>query len=584
MKYPMMSEIPSQRQMVEAFGGYNHNLRISDNEFYDMKNLSSSKYPVLSVRPARGVFTTPATKVQGLISKDTLCYVDGAEFVMGEYRIDMGLSTDEADCPKSLISMGAYVIIMPDKKWINTQDISKYGDIEAEFVSADGTSVSFELCRVDGTVYDQTVVSANEPSSPKNLDMWIDTSSTPHTLKQYSESSATWVSIATTYIRISAPGIGKHFEVYDGVSISGVTVESLADLNNTMVIYDKGDDYIVVIGILDSVVSQTASITVARKMPEMDFVIESGNRLYGCRYGAASNGAVVNEIYASKLGDFKNWNCFMGISTDSYAASLGSDGQFTGAITHLGYPLFFKENYLHKIYGTMPSNFQIQTTACRGVQKGSHNSLAIVNEVLYYKSRSAVCAYDGSLPGEISSALGEEVYSDAVAGWLANKYYISMKGADGKYNLFAYDTSKGMWHKEDETQVSAFCNCRGELYYIDTKSGDIKTITGSGARESTPTEFMLETGILGTSMPDKKYISKVNLRMSMDLGASATVAIQYDSSGVWKHLFMLRAASLKSFTIPIRPVRCDHFKLRIEGKGNITIFSMTKTIEEGSDV
>ena len=66
-----------------------------------------------------------------------------------------------------------------------------------------------------------------------------------------------------------------------------------------------------------------------RSVPEMDFVIESGNRLWGCKYGVV-DGKAVNEIYASKLGDFKNWNCYAGRSTDSYVATRGSDGPFTG--------------------------------------------------------------------------------------------------------------------------------------------------------------------------------------------------------------------------------------------------------------
>lgn len=35
----------------------------------------------------------------------------------------------------------------------------------------------------------------------------------------------------------------------------------------------------------------------------------------------------------------ENWNCFEGIATDSYAASVGSDGDFTGCIGHMGYRL-----------------------------------------------------------------------------------------------------------------------------------------------------------------------------------------------------------------------------------------------------
>jgi hypothetical protein len=524
-----------------------------------------------------------------MVAKDSLCYVDGQYFCMDEYRIDMNL---DPETEKTLVSMGAYVIILPDKMYINTKDLTNFGKIEASYTSPEENAVSFEMSTIDGTLYKNkdkdgnetpVVHSDTEPSDPADLEYWIDTSSKPHTLKQYSKSSGIWVSIATTYIKISAPGIGKAFEQYDGVTISGVEVEALSDLNNTMVIWDKGDDYITVIGLIDEFTSQGNPITVERKMPIMDFVTESENRLWGCHYGVAANGEVVNEIYSCKLGDFKNWNCFMGLSTDSYAASCGTDGQFTAAVTHLGYPLFFKETCVHKVYGNFPSNFQIQTTNCRGVAKGSEKSLATVNEVLYYKSRSGVCAYDGSLPSETSYALGDTYYTDAVGGYLGNKYYISMKDESGQYSMFAFDTQKGMWHKEDDTKAVQFCNCRGELYYIDDKGG-IKTINGSGSKDNSPVSWMAETGIIGCSSPDKKYVSRLTIRMALDIGSTVDFYIEYDSMEGWEHAGTLSGTSLKTFNVPIRPHRCDHFRLRIEGEGEARIFSITKTIEEGSDV
>ena len=501
---------------------------------------------------------------------------------MNEYRIDMGLN----DEPKQLISMGAYVIIMPDKKYINTLDMTDFGDIEATFTTT--TDVTFSLCTINGETYEGATVSASEPEEPKNLDLWIDTSSTPHTLKQYSATSKTWVTIATTYIRIYSTGIGAAFEKYDGVTISGIAAKELQDLNSTMVVWDKDEEegnYIVVTGILDAVTAQEVSqgaVTVTRKMPNLDFIIESENRLWGCKYGVAVNGEVVNEIYACKLGDFKNWNCFMGLSTDSYVASCGTDGQFTGAITHLGYPLFFKENCVHKVYGNYPANFQIQTTACRGVQKDCEKSLAIVNETLFYKARNAVCAYDGSLPTEVSYALGNEAYSLAVGGAHGNKYYISMKDIHGEYQMFVFDTAKSMWHKEDELQVDCFCSCRGELYAIS--KGKIITILGSGTKETEPVEWMAETGEIGISSPDMKYISRLTIRMSLDIGAVVNIFAQYDLDDEWVHLCELTGTSLRSFSIPIRPRRCDHMKLRFEGEGMCKVFSITKTIEQGSEL
>lgn len=579
MRYTTLHEIKTSKNNIDVFGGYNHNLRIGENEFFDMKNLTSTHYPVLSPRFKRGIYKTLQNPL-GMIEKDSLCYVDGDKFYVNEYPLkDITL---DPDTEKQLISMGAYVIILPDKKYVNTKNITDCGNIEAEFITS--TEVSFELCKIDGSLYGDATVSATEPSEPQNMALWLDTSSVPHSLKQYSATSGMWNAIASTYIKISATGIGKPFNKYDGVTISGVESEDLQDLNNSMVIWDKGDDYIVVIGLINVTTTQENPITLTRKMPEMDFVIESENRLWGCRYGVALNGEVVNEIYCSKLGDFKNWNCFMGLSTDSYAATVGTDGQFTGAVTHMGYPLFFKENHMHKVYGNFPSNYQIQTTACRGVQKGSGKSLAIVNEVLFYKSRSGICAYDGSLPVEVSANLGDVPYSDAVAGTLGNKYYVSMKDASGKYHLFVYDTAKGMWHKEDNTQVKQFCRCREELYFIDHADKKIKTILGSGRLESSLVDWMAETGVLSTDMPDKKYISRLNVRMSLEIDTMVRFYIQYDSCGDWEQLFAMQGTSLRTFTVPIKPKRCDHMRIRIVGRGEAKIYSITKTIEQGSDI
>ena len=578
MRYPTLYTKESDRQMVDTFKGYNHNLRIGSGEFFDMKNMTSDYYPVLSPRKARGVYTDPVNP-KGLIAKDNLCYVDGTNFVMNEYRVDMRLN----DEPKQLISMGAYVIIMPDKKYINTLDLTDWGSIEATFSTT--TDVSFTLCNISGDTYGEAAVSETAPVNPENMDLWIDTSSTPHTLKQYSATSSIWVSIATTYIKITATGIGKAFNQYDGVTISGVLAEELQDLNASIVIWAKDDDYIVVPGIADHVFTQAAiagAVTVERKMPLMDFVTECNNRLWGCRYGIEDNGQVVNEIYASKLGDFKNWNCFMGISTDSWVGSLGTDGQFTGAITHMGFPVFFKENCLHKVYISSAGAHQIQDTACRGVEKGSHRSLAIVNETLFYKARSGVCAYDGALPTEVSYVLGNEVYQDAVGGANGNKYYISMKNLQGEYLLFVYDTAKNMWHKEDELQVDAFCSCRGEMYAVS--KGKIITLLGSGTQDTNPVEWMAETGEIGISSPDMKYISRLNVRMAMDIGAEVSFYAQYDFSEEWEPLFSMRGTNLRSFSIPIRPKRCDNMKLRMEGVGMVKIYSITKTIEQGSDI
>lgn len=586
MKYPQLQPTVTSRSIVDTFLGYNHNARISDGEFYDMRNLVSDVSPVLSPRKARGLFLQSGN-VQGMISKDSLCYIDGSYFVMNAYRVDMGLSTADDDCPKQLISMGAYVIILPDKKYINTANLTDWGNIDAEVTTT--AAVTFTPSMQDGTAFSPNYIQPTEPEGPENMALWMDTSATPHSLKQWSESAGMWSSIATTYVRIQCPGIGKAFSQYDGIHITipdGLTANTAAqlkELNGSAIVYAKDDDFIAVVGILDEETTIEEHITVSRKMPVMDFVIENDNRLWGCRYGQNNNGDVVNELYACKLGDFKNWNCYMGISTDSYAVSLGSDGQFTGAITHAGYPIFFKENCMHKVYGQIPANFQVQTTACRGVQKGCSRSLAIVNEILYYKSQHAICAYDGSLPAEISYSLGDVQYCNAVAGAHGNKYYVSMQNAtSGEWDFLVYDTAKGMWHKEDNLQAAQLCSCRDELY-CSLPDGKIITILGSGEAYEENVAWMAQTGIINASLPERKYLQRISIRMILEPGSQVSILVQYDSCGDWENLGNMVGSNLRSFTFPVRPRRCDHLRLRIEGVGKAMIFAITKTISGGSD-
>ena len=82
--YPILTESAENRQTIDVFGGYNHNLRINENEFYDMENLTSDVYPVLSPRKARGLYWDGAD-VQGMTAKDSLCFTAGGKFYVNGY-------------------------------------------------------------------------------------------------------------------------------------------------------------------------------------------------------------------------------------------------------------------------------------------------------------------------------------------------------------------------------------------------------------------------------------------------------------------------------------------------------------------
>lgn len=571
----------TDREVTDTFAGYNHNLKIGDGEFYETKNLTSAYYPLLAERKKRGLVRR-LTAPGGLLAKDKLAYVDnGTLYYDGEATSLTGLSAGE----KQLVSMGAYICVFPDKKYCNTADEDDHGSMEAYYTST-GT-VKNTMCRADGSEYAKPAVSAAAPESPENAALWIDTSQEKHALKQYSSATQEWVSIPTVYTRIQfisngeIPGL---FSVYDGVTISGAGVD---DVNGTKVIYAIGGggtelDYVVVVGLLEQAYEQTeGSVSLKRSVPDMDYVCESQNRLWGCYYGNDGE-KNLNGIYCCALGDFKNWRQYMGLSTDSWTASVGSDGPWTGAVNYLGYPTFFKEDRIHRVSISSVGAHQISETVCRGVQNGSSRSLVVVNETLLYKSRSDVCAYQGGFPVSISGALGEELYTDAAAGAVRDRYYISMKDGMGQSQLFVYDMGRGLWMHEDGFKADAFARVDNELYALSDKL--LYAMLGSSGEEEAFVSWEAETGILYYQYPDKKYVSRFNVRVQMEEGAEMDIYIQYDSSGVWERKGRIKLKGTNTVTVPIRPRRCDHMRIKLVGKGGFRLFSVAKIITFGSDV
>ena len=326
-------------------------------------------------------------------------------------------------------------------------------------------------------------------------------------------------------------------------------------------------------------------VSFKRTVPNMDFVIECGNRLWGCYYGQGEDGTILNEIYASKLGDFKNWRTYQGLSTDSYAASRGSDGPWTGAIAMNNYPLFFKRNCLEKIYISASGAHQIATTKMPGVQPGSWRSMQIVDGALLYLSDNGVMVYDGSLPDRISEDLGDIKYKNGVGGKLADSYYLSVTAQDGSCDLFHLDTGKGMWHREDGLRLVQTAD-RGDVLYWLTEDGQLMTSGTMAERDEGMEEedFVWEivSGAIGYQRAEQEYLLRLIPRIKLEPGGSVRVHVMYDDNGTWQRVGCIEGNSTHSVTIPVKTRRCDHFRIKLSGIGGATLYSITREIEKGS--
>lgn len=571
MKLPVMNVIKQKTEGVTSFTGLDHRPKPRTTAFYDMRNMSGDQLPVMSTRKKRAYLRT-LLKPNGMIAHDSLCWVDGTDFYYGGEIVGK-----VKDSEKQMVRMGAQVLVFPDNKCYNTQT-NEWSDLGARIRTEE--EVVCYLCRADGGRYTYTA-SSTAPAEPASGMYWLDKSEVPHVLRSYSTAQGMWISIPTVYTRIEATGIGKPFEQLDGVTISGMTNEAL---NGSFYIVSKGDDWIVVVALIDEQHEQTERVTVERVIPQMDFVCELDNRIWGC-----SNAK--HEIYACTLGDPTNWNQFIGQATDSYAVTVGTSGDFTGCAPHMGGVWFFKEDCMHHILGYKPANFQLDTTTSRGVQKGSERSLVSVNETLLYKGRRDVCRMGNALPSPISDALGDAKYRDAVAGADGKRYYLCMRDEEGCPHVMVYDTESGAWIAEDELDVRWFAAVGGELYML-CANGQLWSVSGGGVSEygaedahaEEMIEWMLDTGDLGVDDPYNRYISGIQMYCGCELGTQVMLDVRYDAEKAWKEVFHSNPATTRSMTIPYVPHRCRTIRLRLRGQGAFRLYQIVRRIEQGSDV
>lgn len=391
--------------------------------------------------------------------------------------------------------------------------------------------------------------------------------------------------------KISYGGMGEKFDEGDVITISGC---NNSGYNTSFVIRGAGNGYILVDKTLGTAFSQasgititrtkvkqsatvkrvgfaqTSGITFSRESPAMDFVCEHDNRLWGCS-------SLNHEIYASKLGDPTNWNCYEGISTDSYAVTVGSDGDFTGCISHMGYVLFFKENAIHMMYGSKPSNYQLNSKQLPGVRAGCSDSLCIVNETLYYVGRNGVYAFDGAIPTKISEGIKDEI-SNARSSQQDGKMYVSCL-LNGTQTMLCYDPRYRIWDIEDGTKFDFSVYGDGVLYFIEGNT--LKTITGS---DTGIIQWMIESGDLVESSLLNKYISKAMFNFWMEAGAEADIYFRYDDDPLWHRKGTVHSIVNRTFTIPIISERCSKFRWKIEGRGNAKLLGMAVTVEGGSEI
>lgn len=591
MESTYIRDTPSSRiRSATTFGGINRANGTPLGEWDTLSGFDLTAYPALrTCLPYAYSDIVSSGEITGYTYRNGILVYTTAEGIYldgkGTLTAIPGLSAGD----KTLVNIGAYIVILPDWSLINT------ADAENPVTMAKGALLTGDLLE-----YNQN---QTKPTVSIYKLFYVDAPTTEVTASGLAVGDS--VKLSWTYGKrkmskqLTINNIG--IESYTGSGMTSIGFDT-SDMPNTMWFYTEGRA-------MDQFrVPRITGATIQRVMPDLDYVVEYNNRLWGC---SSAN----HEIYCSKLGEPLVWGAYSGISTDSWAATVGTDGDFTGACVFNGCVLFFKEDCVHSVYGTKASNFTITTYTVRGVQKGSAKSLCISEGLLYYKAPEGIFTFNGSASSRFDGKLCVDRDSRTACG-TADDRYIVMAMSDG--TVFYYDKLHSVWYNRTLPNVISMHNFSGSLYAITKDSNKamqkvmLTTDVGMSGRMA-ETAFEAISGELcrgeltSTSSYTRKAMHTVIKKLTMSLeewhqqGVSSvqfTISVQYDG-GDWQTAYSydgtVEEADNNVVTlIPTIPMRCQRLRIKISGKlttGSdataqpyLTLYGLFIDTEEASDI
>lgn len=535
MKLPQLRyQMPKNISETVQLGSINFSAAVRDGDLTYSKNISAKDFPNITTRNARAK-QEDYSEITALGSWEKLVAVRGTDLLYDGSVVGTVLPGE-----KQFVAVNRKLVIWPDQVYLNTEDLNIYPM---------GRLVTTRVeCTRLGTL------------------RWS-------------------IRLGTAEER----GDGVYDDVMDHIEALGIVkfsnLNSSADYKPFRILSkDKTDASFVMQsmqGALEMYSFIRDDVTVYADVPAMDYICESENRLWGCS-------SADRTIYASALGEPESFYKYEGLSTDSYALGVGSEGPFTGCCKLGSSVLFFKENCVHKILGSYPAEYSMVTYEQEGLKAGCHKSLQVINGILYYMGLHGVYEYNGGTPVLISPNFGTRDFRDAVAGNDGDSYYLSVVD-DGRAYLFVYETRYGLWVLEDQLRATDFARIGKDMYFLDI-DGHV-WLEDSGQSDSDIAWTVCFAPFYGAiskknskvSVQGRKSFFKLLIRLKLEEGSNISAFVSFDGS-LWEEVGRVigGAEDVVSMRIPVG--RSDKFELKLEGKGPGRILGIHKEYSVGSDV
>lgn len=558
-----------RRTVQNKFGGYCHRAEAGDGVIFDMKNMWGGSYPAASSRPPRKKLRLFSAASAANREFFDFCAWDGVFYLLG-------YSTAGGKITYTLSRFDPRTMDAPEQLPGWARESETLATSLRTWVKLSERLIIFP----DGIVYDRSAgtVDTVECTVKKTGITFLD-------------GSYAGVSATANTMKISGTSLG--FRAGDGVTVSGCVTHP--ENNTSLIIREVSEkagytylafyDGTFTVGEGGSY-TESAEVTVSRSLPRdsaIEGAFECGGRVWAWGGG---------YMYASKVDDVYNWNVFDGLSSDSWASECPGGGELSAGCAYLGYPTFFKEDGIYRVYGSDASEFRIVSTQCPGVRSGGELSLAQAGGYLYYHSKNGIMRYSGGMPSPVYDSFGDLRFTHSWGGSDGVRYYVRLSNSSGAGAsvTYMYDTTLGQWYCYDTLAYQRFSwdgnlwgmNNYGEIYLMNGDAGDVPGVL-------IPDESPMQSEVIFTDftcgVPSRKGISKLLFRCVLAEGSSVTVSIRYNGTGEWVSAGTVSAPAevKKTVSVPVIPRRCDTFAVKLTAVGSWKLLTLAYENYEGSD-
>lgn len=603
---PMLKYAANDRENItESFiGGINRREYYKPGDIFNTENMSSEEFPVLMPRKKRKTIVRTEGEINGFGSGEKLYYSvssgDGISAFYYDGNLIEGLNLSAGE--KSFVNLGDYIIIHPDMMYYFT------GKVDGTFVSGENDALYLldqamltadiedgDYYEADGEIYmynSNGTWNAETKDSSKFKRLALTRNATSRwvfmgkrfgklterhskggislgdvfVLDDTSETDGLFVAIAQKHmtdikagdsVRIFCKNETDKYSTYK--KVKRIYYNSYKDVESDVFVFDFDED-------LKAAIESATEFTIEREIPKLDGLFECNMRLWGYEG---------DSIYASSLGNPFSWSTYYN-DLEAWSIDTETSGEITAGCNFDGYPLFFKEDYIFKVTGGLPSDFSLSITPSPGMGCIDEKSIVSGGGRIYYLSPEGFAAYTGLMPQIISEELGDK-FKAGSAGFDGRNYYVTAKSRNGSIDVLVYDTEKGIWIREDGRDFEHYTFFENVLYGAD--ANEIVAVGEHGfedADEEIVSSFVEFTPFNEVFL-EKKALKNISFRIKTERGAS--VRIWKKEGDTWRELKNVPECYDGTIFMRIMPRRGDYYSIKISGEGDYIIYAMSRSYE-----